>query len=213
MVRRRLKDLLDHLGREQVIVETVFSLKTMYVSKTIKYLYSLGVRQVRLTPSSIGPNDSTISLPEPSGLLKEYGRLIDFLKDTYNRDDPIIVEDLTTQIHLIHNKIKIHRHCDAGINRITVTPNGDIYPCHRLVGTIHKIGNVSERLVNLENYKVINCNVDDKHECAGCWIRYFCGGGCYAEAFFVNHDITSIDNRCDFRKQLVELIIGKFIPT
>ena len=77
--------------------------------------------------------------------------------------------------------------CGMGISGVTVAPNGDLYPCHRVVGeeTFH-MGNV---LSGVDTDKAISFlaqhSVDKSPHCMDCWAKHICCGGCYAQNYFV----------------------------
>ncbi|MGB4479629.1 MAG: SPASM domain-containing protein, partial [Caldicoprobacterales bacterium] len=50
-----------------------------------------------------------------------------------------------------------------------------------------------------------DCNIFTKEECRSCWAKYFCSGGCHANAFFSNNYIN-IPNEiaCIMQKKRIE---------
>ncbi len=86
---------------------------------------------------------------------------------------------------------KQHLFCGMGITGISVAPNGDIYPCHRLVGVPEfHIGSVYGGVDTLKAESwLIRHTVDNSMECRGCFMRYICRGGCYAENYYANSDL------------------------
>jgi uncharacterized protein len=103
------------------------------------------------------------------------------------------------------------RGCGAGSEYIAVTPNGDMYPCHQFAGVreFYK-GNVFENAKNEEiGRRFTECHVFSKEQCAHCWAKYYCSGGCFADAYFTNNDISK-PNRlsCEIEKKRVETAIA-----
>jgi uncharacterized protein len=91
-----------------------------------------------------------------------------------------VLVDITT-------KNKKQYHCAAGRWSNTLTPNGDVYPCHRFVGmTGFKAGNVLDDSFRFaaqalfENNTVENRVIrdDGTQNCALCYAHNTCGGGC-----------------------------------
>ncbi len=76
-------------------------------------------------------------------------------------------------------------HCGAGINAISVSPNGDIFPCVKMVVDEYKMGSLvnDEGLLQFKKMRrdLILPTVDKIKKCSDCQIKYFCGGGCRAE--------------------------------
>lgn len=78
--------------------------------------------------------------------------------------------------------------CGVGTEYCAVTPEGDIYPCHQFVGLDQfRLGRVQDRPIQLDESVLEPFRkllVPDKPTCRDCWARYFCGGGCAANAWF-----------------------------
>ncbi|MEY2631863.1 MAG: hypothetical protein RIR00_517, partial [Pseudomonadota bacterium] len=65
-----------------------------------------------------------------------------------------------------------------GRNYVGVSSTGDIYACHRLVGTEdHRLGSVRGGELRREQY-VSNAAVAND-VCRGCFGKHVCSGGCY----------------------------------
>ncbi len=84
--------------------------------------------------------------------------------------------------------------CGSGTEYMAVTPWGDLYPCHQFVGEEkYKLGNVWDGVTNTElrdEFKL--CNVYARPDCADCWARLYCSGGCAANALHATGDIHGI---------------------
>ena len=83
--------------------------------------------------------------------------------------------------------------CGAGHEYYCITADGDIYPCHQFVGREqYKMGTLDTGIVTPEMVqKFRHTHVLTKPECSKCWARFFCSGGCHANADLINGDITS----------------------
>ena len=91
--------------------------------------------------------------------------------------------DLTPKISVANKLIS----CGAGIAIISIAPDGYVYPCPSLHIDDYKIGITRDSIIQiLENGKVFNekHNVEAQNTaCYNCDYKYFCGGGCRAEAY------------------------------
>ena len=74
--------------------------------------------------------------------------------------------------------------CGAGHEYFAVTPEGDLYPCHQFVGREkYLLGTIFDGVKNVELPKEFRKNhVLNKDECRECWARFYCSGGCHANA-------------------------------
>ncbi|HOV69164.1 MAG TPA: thioether cross-link-forming SCIFF peptide maturase [Clostridia bacterium] len=105
--------------------------------------------------------------------------------------------------------------CGAGNEYVAVTPGGDIYPCHQFVGQIEfKMGNIyAPDSFNTDMQKVFaGNNVVTKPECSACWAKYYCSGGCAANAYYDNGHIDKPYRiGCELLKKRTECAIAIFI--
>ncbi len=100
--------------------------------------------------------------------------------------------------------------CGSGTEYLSVTPWGDLYPCHQFVGEeSFCMGNVDDGVTNTDlrdEFKL--CNVYAKEECKSCFAKFFCSGGCAANAYHAHGDINSpYETGCELQKKRVECAI------
>jgi uncharacterized protein len=97
--------------------------------------------------------------------------------------------------------------CGAGFQYLAVTPEGDLYPCHQFVGRPEwLLGNVREGVTRRDlQEKLAGCHIYTKEGCADCWARYYCSGGCHANADLLEGDIFKPDRiGCELAKKRFE---------
>jgi uncharacterized protein len=97
--------------------------------------------------------------------------------------------------------------CGSGTEYLAVTPWGDFYPCHQFVGNEKfRMGNVDAGLVRTdlrEEFKA--CNVYARSKCRKCFARFYCGGGCAANAYQFHGDLREVyEIGCELQKKRVE---------
>lgn len=81
--------------------------------------------------------------------------------------------------------------CGAGHEYLAVTPEGDLYPCHQFVGREgFRLGHVATGVENTElPHQFRHTHVLNKAECRDCWARFYCSGGCHANAHLMHGQI------------------------
>jgi len=97
--------------------------------------------------------------------------------------------------------------CGAGNEYIAVTPDGEIYPCHQFVGREgYRMGSVLDGTFNTElQKKFANNHVLTKEKCRECWARFYCSGGCAANAEAFHGDISKpYDMECQLERKRLE---------
>jgi uncharacterized protein len=84
----------------------------------------------------------------------------------------------------IHKGVSKAYPCGAGLGLMGVATGGDVALCHRFAGSQeHTLGNVQQGLDRLVQIGFLEKHhLNDKTDCARCWARPLCSGGCYHEA-------------------------------
>lgn len=199
-------------GGKDYYVRGTFTSKNLDFSKDVLKMYELGFDSISVEPVVTKPEhdyailekDLEIVLSEYEALSKEYLKL--------NKED--------TKFNFFHFMIDLNQGpclikrvvgCGAGVEYLAVTPEGDLYPCHQFVGdTDFKMGTVFEGITNTdirENFK--KANVYSKEECSECWAKFYCSGGCHANAYNFNNDINKPFNiGCEMEKKRIECAIS-----
>ncbi|MBQ8397570.1 MAG: thioether cross-link-forming SCIFF peptide maturase [Clostridia bacterium] len=100
--------------------------------------------------------------------------------------------------------------CGSGSEYFAVTPWGELYPCHQFVGDErYSMGNIWDGVKNealRDEFR--KCNVYSKPECADCWARLWCAGGCAANAYHATGSITgTYAYGCELFKKRMECAI------
>lgn len=106
--------------------------------------------------------------------------------------------------------IKRLRGCGCGNEYVSVTPDGDIYPCHQFVGHDEwKMGNLEDETLDLEMKDKFACsNIYTKEGCKDCWCKFYCSGGCNANNYSFNKDINKpVKLSCEIERKRVECAI------
>jgi uncharacterized protein len=100
--------------------------------------------------------------------------------------------------------------CGSGTEYLAVTPWGDFYPCHQFVGQDKFLmGNVDEGIVNTDIREAFrSCNVYAKEKCRDCFAKFYCSGGCAANAYNFQGSIQgTYDLGCELQRKRVECAI------
>ncbi|MFH1875025.1 MAG: radical SAM protein [Pseudomonadota bacterium] len=134
---------------------------------------------------------------------KYIGKLIskDAVSYFYNAGN-VVSSDATFDASLLE---KMGVECGAGYNVVSVSANGDIYPCHRLENIKSlKLGSVFDGVDRRKTkYWTSNWRLE-KSDCRNCWAKYICAGGCPAFGYYKHRDPMKVDNiKCEIRKRFI----------
>ena len=97
--------------------------------------------------------------------------------------------------------------CGAGNEYVAVTAEGDIYPCHQFVGREGmRMGSVLDGTFDTAMQQRFQQNtVLTKEKCSQCWARFYCSGGCQANAHAFNGDISKpYEMECKLEQKRLE---------
>ena len=100
--------------------------------------------------------------------------------------------------------------CGSGTEYLAVTPWGDLYPCHQFVGQEQFLmGNVDIGIVRTDIRDTFKtCNVYAKEKCRDCFAKFYCSGGCAANAYNFSGSINgAYDLGCELQRKRVECAI------
>jgi len=107
----------------------------------------------------------------------------------------------------IHKRLK---GCGSGTEYMAVTPAGELYPCHQFVGEPEFcMGNVWDGVTRPEICAMFaGCTTQSKPGCRDCWAKYWCAGGCAANAYHASGSIYGVHEAgCEMFKKRMECAI------
>ncbi|MCL2662761.1 MAG: SPASM domain-containing protein [Oscillospiraceae bacterium] len=104
--------------------------------------------------------------------------------------------------------------CGVGTEYLAVTPSGELYPCHQFVGdSKFLIGDVWKGVTNTGLRSSFSaCSIYSRSECKDCWARFYCSGGCAANAYYDSGSINGIyEIGCELFKKRIECAIMMYV--
>ena len=198
-------------GQERYYVRGTYTHHNLDFSKDVLHLADLGFKQISVEPVVAGPEDDyAITEADIPKLLEEYDllaaemikrrkegkgfRFFHFMIDL--EGGPCVAKRLSG--------------CGSGTEYLAVTPWGDLYPCHQFVGNEKFLmGNVDEGILRediRDEFKC--CNVYAKDKCRKCFAKFYCSGGCAANAYNFHGNINdAYDVGCELERKRVECAI------
>ncbi len=195
------KKIVAGRNGKSYFVRGTFTRGNIDFSNDVKHLASFGFRDISLEPVTGGEFD--LNDCELEAVLEEYER---FSKE-YAKQDDYTFYHFNISLYKSPCIYKRITACGAGFEYGAVTPDGDIYACHRLAGEEKfRIGTLDDTEFDLDlAEKMRNNNVENVEKCSECWAKYFCSGGCPATAYFTNGNIAEPDDRtCLMQKKRIE---------
>lgn len=205
-------DLAESRNQDKYYVRGTFTAYNTDFAKDVLHLADLGFKQTSVEPV-VAPYSEDYALTdkhipevfaEYEKLAEEYvkrkkeGRGFNFFHFMIDLEQgPCVIKRLSG--------------CGAGHEYLAVTPEGDIYPCHQFVGNKDfYMGNVKDGVYDEKIKEYFEkSNVYTKPKCEKCFAKFYCSGGCCANAYNFNKDINSpYELACEFEKKRVECAIA-----
>ncbi|MCR5625184.1 MAG: thioether cross-link-forming SCIFF peptide maturase [Lachnospiraceae bacterium] len=208
---KNFKKLVADRGDKEYYVRGTYTRYNLDFTEDILSLYNEGFDQISVEPVMEDPTmDYAITEKDLDRIYEEYDRLMEEIG---------AIKDSGRFINFFHFMIDLNqgpciikrlRGCGSGNEYISVTPDGDIYPCHQFVGKDEfKMGSVLDKTLDEDIKKLFSkAHVYSKPKCKNCWAKYYCSGGCNANNYNFNHDILdSYDVACGIQKKRLEAAI------
>lgn len=208
----KFKKLVEGRGDKDYYIRGTFTSFNKDFRKDLKDYYDQGFKKVSIEPVVTDPNEPyAIREEDLEQILKEYE---DFSRDYIEirkHDKDFLFFHYMIDLNQGPCVVKRMVGCGAGSEYIAVTPEGDIYPCHQFVGEKEFImGNLDTGIVREDLRNDFKCaNVLTKDECNSCFAKYYCSGGCHANAYFNNGSILKpYDLGCQMERKRIECAIS-----
>lgn len=186
-------ELLDKAGVHYKLAMTVNRLNLAEVGKMAKKYGS------RLIFQPLFNTGSAKNLDKYSISGTEY---YDCLRSVKNVNP---ISDLSGVVERLRKRGAIR--CAMGREEISISPSGDVYPCHMLHLSEFYSGNVRDRslqeiYMSSEKLRDIRRQSVYTYEgCSECPIRLLCAGGCRARTFYMTGSLIAEDQFCDYELQ------------
>lgn len=173
----------------------------------IKTMLDLGFTELSMEPVVCAADDPSALTEEDKGIvMKQYEDLALMMLEKHREGKPFTFYHYMIDLKggpCIYKRVS---GCGSGTEYMAVTPWGDLYPCHQFVGEEkYRLGSVFEGVTNTEiQDEFMSCNVYTRPECADCWAKLYCSGGCAANAYHATGSVKGVYSYgCDlFRKRM-----------
>ena len=192
-------------------VRGTFTRNNLDFAEDVKHLADLGFEQISVEPVvAADTEDYALREEDVPAILEEYDKLaLEYIKRKkegkgFNffhymidlKGGPCVAKRLSG--------------CGSGTEYLAVTPWGDFYPCHQFVGQEDFLmGNVDEGITRTDIRDTFKtCNVYAKKQCKDCFAKFYCSGGCAANAYNFTGNINgAYELGCELQRKRIECAI------
>lgn len=182
----KFQKLVQSRGNKNYYMRGTFTHANPDFLNDIHAMLDLGFTELSMEPVVCAPTDPAALTQEDLPIvLEQYEQLAKEMLERKQAGQPFTfyhyMLDLTGG-PCIYKRIS---GCGSGTEYMAVTPWGDLYPCHQFVGDerfrLGDIWNVVDNTAIQEEFR--SCNAYSRPECADCWAKLYCSGGCAANAY------------------------------
>lgn len=203
----KFQELVKARGGTRYYMRGTFTHRNPDFTKDLFHMADLGFTELSMEPVVCAPGDPAALTAEDLEIVKEQYELlaVEMLR-RHKQGRPITfyhyMLDLTGG-PCVYKRVS---GCGSGTEYMAVTPWGDLYPCHQFVGEeAYRLGDVWQGVTNAplrEEFR--SCNAYARPECADCWAKLYCSGGCAANAYHASGSIRGVyEAGCElFRKRM-----------
>ena len=203
----RFQELVKARGGSRYYMRGTFTHRNPDFTKDLFHMADLGFTELSMEPVVCAPGDPAALTAEDLEIVKEQYELlaVEMLR-RHREGRPLTfyhyMLDLTGG-PCVYKRVS---GCGSGTEYMAVTPWGDLYPCHQFVGEEkYRLGNIWDGVTNTalrEEFRA--CNAYARPECADCWAKLYCSGGCAANAYHASGSIRGVyEAGCElFRKRM-----------
>lgn len=212
IIVRNYRNFIKKRENRQYFVRGTFTRFNLDFSEDIRHLIEQGFSNVSVEPVVTSETfDYSLREEDLPAILSEYDRLSDIFIDRAMKGEPFEFFHFMVDLDQGPCVIKRVSGCGAGTEYVAVSPEGDIYPCHQFVGnTSYRLGNIFDDTFENRLFDMFNkAHIYNKEDCTGCWAKFYCSGGCHANAMQANGDIMKPYRLgCEMEKKRLECAIG-----
>ena len=207
----KFQKLADSRNQEKYYIRGTFTRNNLDFSEDILHFADLGFKQMSIEPV-VGDESDPYAIREEDlpKIMEEYDRLAKIMIEREKSGKGFNFFHFMIDLEGGPCLAKRLSGCGSGTEYLAVTPWGDLYPCHQFVGQEEFLmGNVDEGIVKPEIADEFrSCNVYSKEKCRNCFAKFYCSGGCMANAQHFHGTIhDAYDIGCEMQRKRVECAI------
>lgn len=207
----KFQKVAESRGQMNYYVRGTFTHNNLDFSNDVLHLADLGFKQISVEPVVASPEeDYAFKEEDLPQLMEEYDKLAKEIIERRKAGKGFNFFHFMIDLEGGPCVAKRLSGCGSGTEYLAVTPWGDFYPCHQFVGNEDfLLGNVDEGILRTDicdNFK--ECNVYAKDKCKKCFAKFYCSGGCAANAYNFTGSINDVyEVGCKLQQKRVECAI------
>ena len=207
----KFQEFVKKRGDRSYYIRGTFTRNNLDFTEDFKHMADLGFKEISIEPV-VSPPDCDYSIREEDipKLCEQYDALAVDIIERAKKGEPVTFFHYMLDLNAGPCVYKRLSGCGSGTEYLSVTPTGDLYPCHQFVGyedyRLGDIFNGIDKTEVVEEFKL--CNVYAKDKCKDCFARFYCSGGCAANSYLFHGNILdAYDIGCELQRKRIECAI------
>ena len=207
----KFQEFVEKRGDKSYYIRGTYTHKNTDFTNDIFHMADLGFKELSMEPVVCAPGEEYALTEDDLPVLFEQYEIL--AKEMLKRDSENRGFTFYHYMIDLSNGPCIYKRisgCGSGTEYLAVTPWGELFPCHQFVGDEkYSMGNIYDGVTNTKmRDRFKKCNVYSRSECADCWAKLYCSGGCAANAYHATGDILGVyDYGCKLFKKRMECAI------
>lgn len=207
----KIKNFIDKRGDKSYYIRGTFTANNLDFSEDVIFLADQGFKEISIEPV-VAEGNKAYALKEEHlpFIYQQYEQLVQKYLEYQENGKGFRYYHFLMDLDggpCIYKRVTS---CGSGVEYFAVTPDGELYPCHQFVGREeYLIGNIKEGITNKNLQRKFEENtVYHKEKCSDCWAKFYCSGGCRANAAAFNNDLmVPYDMECKLQQKRIECAI------
>jgi uncharacterized protein len=179
----RIAPLLSEPGHAKICARATVMRTDLDLEARFDAIRAVGFRDIGFAPLRAPAGAGVLRDDDWPAYLAALQQLARRELDAARDGAPIAFGNLAIALKQIHRGASAPYPCGAGGGYFSVSADGRWYACHRAVGSPDYEMGSSRGLDAVTRRRFLaHRHVDAQADCARCWARYLCSGGCHQEA-------------------------------
>ncbi len=208
LIAGNIKKFIAARGERSYYVRGTYTGENTDFSRDVMYLADMGCKNISVEPV-VGVDGTGLEIKhnDIDKILNEYESLALEYVERFEKGNGFNFFHFMLDFDQGPCFYKRLNNCGAGYAYLAVTPEGDIYPCHQFVGNrAFLMGSIYKTAIDDTISRIFkDSNANTKEECRKCWAKYYCSGGCAANAYTHNGSVNKpYEIGCILQKKRIE---------
>ena len=211
-VLKNFKKLVESRNGENYYLRGTYTKKNLDFTKDVESIHDSGFEILSLEPVVLKNSPLALTEEDLPKIFDEYNKLSEFYLQRRREGRGFFFFHFNIDLSNGPCVAKRLSGCGSGHEYFAVAENGDLYPCHQFVGREkYKLGDIFNGVEDSAKHWTKyfrESHVLNKPKCKSCWAKFFCSGGCHANADLFHGDIREpYEVGCEIQKKRLESAI------